>query len=131
MTIISSIMVYGLATRSPVDMHILHDRNPLFVKLSSGSIRNNYTIKIMNMTHDDRIYSVSVPDMPNAQIKIESAGEPLPDHLQVLADSEAEFRVMVADNAPIKDHKRDITFEIKDNQSGKIMKHNSMFITVN
>ena len=34
--------------RSTVDVNILPDRNPLFVTMSDGSIRNGYTIRVMN-----------------------------------------------------------------------------------
>ena len=33
---------------------MLPDRNPLFVVLSDGSLRNNYTVKILNKLHDVR-----------------------------------------------------------------------------
>ncbi len=42
-------MLFVLATRSRLDVNVLHDRNPLIVKLSDGSIRNGYTVKILNM----------------------------------------------------------------------------------
>ena len=39
-----------LAFRATLDINVLHDRNPLFVTLSDGSIRNGYTVKILNKT---------------------------------------------------------------------------------
>lgn len=42
-------MVLVLATRSRLDVNVLHDRNPLFVQLADGSLRNGYTVKVLNM----------------------------------------------------------------------------------
>jgi len=130
MLLIGGFMAYNLATRSPVDLRVFHDRNPLFVKLSNGDIRNNYTIKIMNMTHDDRDYTISVSDMPSASIKIEGAGEPPASHLQVASDSEVEYQVMLAAPSSAQSH-RDIIFVLKDNATGETATHSSVFITAN
>ena len=39
-------MAYTLATRHNDGVSVLHDRNPLFVRLSDGSLRNAYTLRI-------------------------------------------------------------------------------------
>jgi hypothetical protein len=38
--LISGIMAYALMTRAPFTVSVIHDRNPIFVKLSDGHIRN-------------------------------------------------------------------------------------------
>ena len=38
-------MLTVLALRSPLDINVLHDRNPLYVQLSDGSVRNGYDVK--------------------------------------------------------------------------------------
>ncbi|MEM7197692.1 MAG: cytochrome c oxidase accessory protein CcoG, partial [Pseudomonadota bacterium] len=60
------IMLVGLLTRSPLELHVLHDRNPLFVKLSDGQIRNGYDIKILNKTHQDKSFSLRVEGLADA-----------------------------------------------------------------
>ena len=42
-------MVFSLITRDRLDIKVLHDRNPQFVLLSDGSIRNGYELKVLNM----------------------------------------------------------------------------------
>lgn len=42
-------MLFVLATRSRLDVNVLHDRNPMAVQLKDGSVRNGYTVKILNM----------------------------------------------------------------------------------
>ena len=45
---------------------MLHDRNPLFVTLSDGSIRNGYTVKILNMIPEPRSFEVALDGLPGA-----------------------------------------------------------------
>ena len=42
--------------RAALDLNVLHDRNPLFVTLSDGSIRNGYTLKILNKAREPQVY---------------------------------------------------------------------------
>jgi cytochrome c oxidase accessory protein FixG len=45
---VSALMIWGLAHRAGLDLHVLRDRNPTFVRLKDGSIRDGYTLKIAN-----------------------------------------------------------------------------------
>ena len=47
-------MLASLAVRDRLDISVLQDRNPLFVTLSDGSIRNGYTVKVLNMEQRPR-----------------------------------------------------------------------------
>jgi cytochrome c oxidase accessory protein FixG len=75
--LVGLIMLYALMTRADVELSVLHDRNPLFVALSDGSIRNGYTIKILNKSREDRIYSLAADGLEGSTISIigEQAGE--------------------------------------------------------
>ena len=41
-------MLYTLATRDSEGISVIHDRNPMYVRLSDGALRNGYTIRIVN-----------------------------------------------------------------------------------
>ena len=58
--IAGAIMLYSLATRTLLDISVLHDRNPLFVTLSDGSVRNAYTVRFLNKRNDLRVFELSV-----------------------------------------------------------------------
>jgi cytochrome c oxidase accessory protein FixG len=53
-------IVYGMLSLAPMDLKVLHDRQPLFVTLSDGSIRNKYELKIMNKTDSSMRVMVKV-----------------------------------------------------------------------
>ncbi|MBL4602811.1 MAG: cytochrome c oxidase accessory protein CcoG [Emcibacteraceae bacterium] len=69
--LVSVIMFYSLMNRSEIDVNILRDRNPLFVQLSSGDIRNGYTVKIMNKSTAEQQYSIEVDGIENLHIRID------------------------------------------------------------
>src|SRR3546814_3266154 len=48
--LVATVMVVTLATRSQWSMNVLHDRAPLYITLSDGSLRNGYTVKVLNKT---------------------------------------------------------------------------------
>lgn len=59
-------MLFTLGQRARLDLAVQHDRNPVFVQLSDGSIRNNYTLKIRNMETQPRIVDVRIDGLPGA-----------------------------------------------------------------
>ncbi len=67
-------MVLVLATRSRLDVNVLHDRNPLAVQLKDGSVRNGYTVKILNMEPKPHKALFKMEGFPNAKLRIENFG---------------------------------------------------------
>ena len=61
-------MLYALMTRERLQLNVLHDRNPQFVVLSDGAIRNGYTVKLLNMIPEPRTIQLSVDGLPDAAI---------------------------------------------------------------
>ncbi|WP_204283588.1 FixG Ig-like domain-containing protein, partial [Klebsiella pneumoniae] len=52
--------------RSFTDVSVLHERNPLFVRLSDGAVRNAYTVRILNKRAQARLFVLAVDDLPIA-----------------------------------------------------------------
>ena len=126
--LVGSIMLYALINRAPLQLNVLHDRNPLFVQLSSGEIRNGYVLKILNKTHNHNVYQISLDGLANANIEVKAAGDADKDKLYVPADSVGSYHVYVSSNvAP--DRPRDITFKIKDDAGTMSDEYQSVFIT--
>ncbi|MEH6651267.1 MAG: cytochrome c oxidase accessory protein CcoG [Motiliproteus sp.] len=49
-------IIYGLSTLDAIELKVLHERQPLFVMQSDGSIQNKYTLKVLNkLTHDAEV----------------------------------------------------------------------------
>lgn len=128
--IVSSVMLTSLIARAPFDLHILHDRNPLFVKLAAGAIRNSYTLKILNKTHEDQDYTLTVENLPESEFKIEGAGTPDPNHLSVLSDSVGQYRILVTVASDAVDFDRHaVIFRLVDNTTKTVTTTDSIFVT--
>ncbi len=128
LSIVSLTMLYSLVTRSNLELHVLHDRNPIFVQLSNGDIRNGYVLKILNKTHDNRTYKISVSGIDNPKIDVKGAGKMNENKLYVPADSVGSYHIYVSANVkPSK--RRDITFTLVD-ETGKLSSsYDSVFVT--
>jgi len=59
LTIALAGIVYGLSSLSAIDLKVLHERAPLFVTLSDGSVQNKYTLKMLNKTPEDLSVTIS------------------------------------------------------------------------
>ena len=124
---VAGLMLYAILTRSPLELNVIHNRNPLFVVLSDGSIRNSYTIKILNKTHEDRSFALMVEGLPDAVLKLQGAGELQASHIAVLADSVGQIRLLI-DAPKSNDERNAIAFVVKDNDTGTEARHDTYFI---
>jgi cytochrome c oxidase accessory protein FixG len=109
---VCAVMLYALLTRSLLDLNVLHDRNPVAVKLSDGSIRNGYTLRFLNKRGFDRVIAVDIDGPADAQIHIVGADSVTPDRPMIVLgrDTTTELRVLVT--APF-DEKADTTSPVK------------------
>lgn len=121
------IMVYQLLTRAPVTLSVQHERNPLFITLSDGQIRNAYTISISNKTHTDAYYALALEGLKKSDIHIQSGQPVLPDALYVPAGNIVHFRVFVTSEKPAQKRKN-IAFIVRATDTPVSIKEPSVFI---
>lgn len=70
MVLVAGVMVGLLATRSYLDVSVLRDRNPLYVPLSNGDIRNAYTFKILNKAAVAKEYELTLTGLDGAVMSV-------------------------------------------------------------
>ena len=63
-------LVYNIASRSDIQLSIQPVRQPLFVVMSDGDIRNRYQIHITNKTLDVQTYRISVRGIPESTLDL-------------------------------------------------------------
>jgi cytochrome c oxidase accessory protein FixG len=100
-------MLFTLGQRTRLDLAVQPDRNPVYVRLSDGSIRNNYTLKIRNMETRPRIVDVYVEGLPGAVVwtpagKREFATQHI--HFAVAPDAVHKVQLFVAAPAEGPEH---------------------------
>ncbi|MGV8936895.1 MAG: cytochrome c oxidase accessory protein CcoG [Allorhizobium sp.] len=74
-TLVGVGMLVALLSRERLEINVLHDRNPQFVLESDGSIRNGYTLRLLNMIPQPRNIVVSLENLPGATMKITGISE--------------------------------------------------------
>lgn len=126
--LVAALVIFGQVTRKPFELHVLHNRNPLLVKLSDGTVRNGYAIKILNKTHEDSVYSLEISDLENAEIDIRDAGNPDPARLEVAADTVGTYHIFLT-APPQQDVTSHIRFILTNTVTGRAEIHESMFIS--
>ena len=91
-------LLFALGTRQRIDLSVAKDRNPPFMLLSNGEVRNDYTIKLRNMEARPRPMSVTLEGLPGAVMWTDEMGrESATRELQftVAADQIKPVRVYV------------------------------------
>ncbi len=68
--LVGAIMLFALVTRPDLDVNVQQDRNPLFVRLADGSIRNGFTVKILNKLQLTRGVRIGLDGLPGATLRI-------------------------------------------------------------
>lgn len=71
MLISVSAISYGFITRDALELNVIQHRQPLYIRLSDGSIQNQYQLKILNKTAQDKQLSVAITEPKNAVLVIE------------------------------------------------------------
>jgi cytochrome c oxidase accessory protein FixG len=68
--LVGAVMVYTLATRREEAISVIHDRNPMFVRLADGELRNGFTLRILNKTLEMRSFVLSVDGLTDIDLKV-------------------------------------------------------------
>jgi cytochrome c oxidase accessory protein FixG len=130
LAIAAAIMLAGLTTRATLDVNVTRDRNPNFVQLSDGSIRNGYTLKVINRTHADAVYDIAIdgPEGLDWRILGQEADRGLT--VDVPAERTQDFRIFLtlapdavtSANAPVR-------FTVRPQGSDESRTANTVFLT--
>jgi cytochrome c oxidase accessory protein FixG len=91
------VMLYTLATRSMLDMNVIHERSPLFTTLRDGSIRNAFTVRVLNKRAETRLITLSVEGPAGTLVEVIGGrqGEDRGAVVEVGPDQTADVRLLV------------------------------------
>ncbi len=94
-------MLFALGNRTRLDIAVQHDRNPVYVQLSGGDIRNSYTAKIRNMENRPRELEVAIAGISDATLWEGGTTRPEAEaqqsiRINVPADRVAKLRLFIA-----------------------------------
>ncbi len=94
---VGGLMVSQFLTRDEFDISVLHDRNPQFVLLSDGGVRNGYTVRLLNKQLEPRTFALEVSGLPGSRLQVVGIdrinGGPL--EIEVAPDTTRAVRALV------------------------------------
>src|SRR5882762_9581132 len=130
--VVGAIMLYALMTRSLLDVNVLHDRNPIAVRLSDGSIRNAYTVRLLNKRGFDRVVAIDIDGPHNGMVHIVGADSITPDRPMIILgrDQTTELRLLVtapSENNPEKSVP--VNFRVTDIGLGEVASATDNFVS--
>ncbi len=124
--LVSAIMVYALLSRAIMDISVQHERSPLYITMSDGSVRNAYTIKITNKRHEHRTFRLRVEGLAGADVRRIGGEDGLPV-FRVGPDTIDSYRVFVTSRGREVPASQDLEFQIEDIASGETAVTESTF----
>jgi len=127
--LVGAVMLGTLATRADTDVNILPERNPLFVQLADGSIRNSFTFKILNMDNMPRTWILEVADLPDARLARLGDEEPSTRvFLDAPPDGVGTHRVhVIIPSASLTGSATTLNFILEDSESGEQETYQTIF----
>ncbi len=120
-------VLFGISSLDAIELKVLHSRQPLYVVKSDGSIRNKYTLKVLNKTTSDMHVKVTASGQKDLQL----VGVEEPIHAPPGTISSKTVFVSVQRKNIKKEESSQIIFHIEGaDVSGTVYSHSreSMFI---
>ena len=130
LAVVSAIMLVTLTFRHTLDVDVIRDRNPNFVTLADGAVRNGYTLKLMNRTGQARALTLAVSGVPFRSVNVIGVGDV---HgrvsLQVDADKVRSVRVLVTVDKNRLAESHALYFTLGDPVRGEDAKAATVFVS--
>ena len=127
--LVCAIMLKSLILKPNLETSLISDRNPMFVLLSNGSIRNGYTLKISNKTHQNKSFSLKVISPIETILKLENNDL---NKLEVAANNSTTFKIyaILPKELLLKntENRFIVEFELFDESEKKTHKISGMFV---
>jgi cytochrome c oxidase accessory protein FixG len=114
LALVGGLMIWGFSVRPGLEVHALRDRNPAFVRLADGAVRNGYTLKIANHGFEATTVEIRYAGVPGAVLR--SAGRPVEIPLRVTVEPNRVTPLRVFVTAPadqVAEGSRAAAFEIR------------------
>jgi cytochrome c oxidase accessory protein FixG len=131
LALVGLVMLAVWLNRTTLEVNVLRDRNPPFVRLADGGVRNGYTVKILNKLHEPRSYTLATLGLPEASLRIVGVEADAEPKVRVATDALRELRVLVtvppAGLARLERGTADLEIVVRDETSGAVTRRRTTF----
>jgi cytochrome c oxidase accessory protein FixG len=127
---VGALMLAQLATRATLELNVIRDRSPPFVRLADGSIRNDYAVKIINRAPAARRIEVNVGGLAGARLSSQHGATDAQGRVTITAaaDDVTNARLHIIAPAAVTPGSHRLTFEARDAESGESVESASAFL---
>jgi len=129
--LLAAVVILGsLVTRADTDISVQRDRNPLFVQLSDGSIRNGFTVKIINKSHHTRTFMLTLSGLDGARMDVLGLDGSDAETVALVTSPDAleTFRIFIRTaRANLSGEANDLTFVLRDPATDIVIEQESVF----
>jgi cytochrome c oxidase accessory protein FixG len=119
---LAGLIAVSFATKTTATLSVQHDRDPLAIRLSDGTIRNAYTVKLLNKSALPHAYKLGLSGL-DATMAIIGNDQLAP--VEVAADGSETLRVMLT-MAEARDG--EVTFTAKDETGQTVLTAKDRFV---
>ena len=124
---ISGLMLFGLANRTELSLDSYRDRAPNYVILSNGSVRNGYTLTVVNKANESRLLSLALQGDPAFTMRVLGAEA---EALAVGPDETRDYCIFLnLPRAAVDAASEPIAFVVTDAVTGEVAETPSVFQT--
>ena len=130
LAVVAAVMLVALASRSTVEVNVLRDRMPQFVMLADGSVRNGYTVKILNKARQAVSFRIEAAGFPGL-VLVPAEGEARDGVITVVAKPDSVETVPLFLRAPRQtdgNTNRTVTFRVLDDQGRIVARRDAVFV---
>lgn len=124
-------LVISLSTRQRIGINVLHDRTPQYVLLSDGSIRNGYTVKLLNMIPVPRTFRLSIEGLPGATLTVQDENIDADGNYDVPVEPDRLKTLRVFVTLPhdaITEQRSDYEIEVRDADGSETARYKATFM---
>ena len=131
LVVVAAVMLVALAMRSTLDLSVQQDRNPLYVTLSDGDIRNGYVVKVANKTRAPMALRLSAEGLHGALLFLAGSTErEAVLAVDVMPDTVREYHVFVkAPSRPGDGPLSHFDFVLRDAENREVIRLGTQFAT--
>jgi cytochrome c oxidase accessory protein FixG len=124
LVLVSAVMLVALLGRADFVLAVQQDRSPLYVALTDGSLRNGYTVKVTNKTHDPVDLRLTVEGVDQALLfqAGETSRQPALDFV-VPSDVVTSYHIFVTvPRSQITGGLRNVDFVLRDTSGREVIR---------
>ena len=115
-------LAIAFASRTAATLSVEHDRDPVAVRLSDGSVRNAYTVKLLNKSSVPHVYTLSISGVEATMAIIGNEGLA---SIKVAPDASQAVRVILTKTSP---GQGDVLFTASDETAATVLSARDKFV---